>query len=66
MGDVNWFEFVFNTYERLIGFINAIYNFLYHEFEILDYTISLWQFMGGAAITGILVAAIIKKVVPFL
>lgn len=66
MGDINWIAWVFESYQRIAGFANALFNLLFYEFTIIGYDISLWAFVGGVGITGIIVASIVKKVAPLL
>ena len=66
MGEVNWIVWALEGYQRIASFVNALYNFMFYEFSILDYSLSLWAFVGGVGFTGIIVASIIKKVAPFL
>ena len=76
MSDFNVFKFVFDLYDKLGQLANAMYNFLFYEISIpgvnipftdigfggLDF--SLWSLLGGALLTGVLIAVVIKALTP--
>lgn len=66
MADVNWLTLIWEVFWRVIELANALYNFLFWEFNLLGLEISLWAILGGAAITTILVARLVKLITPLL
>ena len=59
--DINFsnmlYELTFGLFEKLIGFTNVLYKFLFYEvFE----GISLWQIIGGVGLLAILIVQVVK------
>ena len=51
------YEMTFGLFQKLIGFTNVLYKFLFYEvFE----GISLWQIIGGVGLLAILIVQVVK------
>lgn len=64
MTDVNYFELIWLTFEKMVTLFQILYEFLFSQIEILGYEFSLWSVLGGGLISVLLVAFLIKQLVP--
>lgn len=59
--DINFsnmlYELSFGLFEKLIGFTNVLYKFLFYE---VWEGVSLWQIIGGVGLLAILVVQVVK------
>ena len=65
------YELTFGFFIKLMGFASSLFDFLFYEItfplgEGGDLVISMWQVLGGVGLIVLLVAFIIKKVVPLI
>lgn len=51
------YEFTFGLFEKLIGFTNVLYKFLFYE---VWEGISLWEIIGGVGLLAILIVQVVK------
>lgn len=51
------YEFTFGLFEKLIGFTNVLYKFLFYE---VWEGVSLWQIIGGVGLLAILIVQVVK------
>lgn len=64
MDNFSIIDFIFDLFDMLINFTNAMYNFLFFEINIGDiFKLSVWQLIGGVGMVSLLVAWLIKKIV---
>ena len=56
----NIMQFIFDLFDKFVGLIDGFKTFLFSEINILGMTISVWQFIGGGAVVGILIAIVVK------
>ena len=59
----NPMQFIFDLFDQFNGFIEACKEFLFTEINVLGFTFSVWQFLGGASVVAILIAIIVKAVI---
>ncbi len=64
MEDTNWLLFLWDVFWKLVDFAGAIYNLLFYEFNAGAISFTLWQLLGGTALTVIIVARMVKLLVP--
>ena len=64
MTDFNPIIFIWELAQKIIELGKTAYNFLFTEITILDITISVWQLIGGVGLIVVLIAIIIKAIVP--
>ena len=50
--------------KKIIELSDTIINFMFQEIQIGDWTLSLWQVLGGGLFAVLFVAWLIKKIVP--
>lgn len=62
MDSVNWIEFIDSVISRIINFTEVLYEFMFHEINILGITFSVWQLLGGGFLIILLSWWFIKKV----
>lgn len=58
------YEFTIGLFFKFMSLVDVIYNFLFQEITIGDWTFSLWTLLSGSLITVLLIAWFIKKLVP--
>lgn len=67
MENFNWFQFAFDLFERLTAFTEAAFNFLNWTFAIPGLgEFTMLQIIGGAGFAIIVVAILVKVLVPIL
>lgn len=59
----NPMQFIFDLFDQFNGLIEACKQFLFSEIEVLGFTFSIWQFLGGASVVAVLIAVIVKSVI---
>lgn len=62
-GDI-LYDMTIGLFLKLIDFSTTLFDFLFYEIDVLNVTFSVWQLLGGTALIVMLVAWLIKKVVP--
>lgn len=58
------YELTIGVFEKLADLANVLYNFLFTRIGIGDWSFSLWQVLGGVLIVTLLIAWLIKKLIP--
>lgn len=58
------YEFTIGLFFKFMSLVDIIYNFLFQEITIGDWTFSLWALLSGTLITVLLIAWFVKKLVP--
>lgn len=58
------YELTIGLFIKLCELTEILIDFLFTQINILGLTISIWQLLGGVGITTLLIAWLIKKVVP--
>ena len=59
----NPMEFIFQLFERFQSFTEVCKEFLFTEINVLDTTLSVWEFLGGGLLITVLVIIIVKLVI---
>lgn len=54
------FNFVFMLWEKLSSLCTTLYEFLFYDFTVFRYTVSVWQLLGGAGLIALIVIAIVR------
>lgn len=62
--DLNLYDYTFGLFFNFMNMAKYIAEFLNTKIKILNFNISMWELLGSGALVAILVAVIIKKVVP--
>ena len=60
------YELTIGLFVKLCELTEILIDFLFTEIKILNLTISIWQLLSGVGITTLLIAWLIKKVVPMI
>lgn len=60
----NPFRFAFQVFDSIVGLASALLDILTFQFDIGDWTFSLWQLLGGIGLTAIIIAKLIKALIP--
>lgn len=58
------YELTFGLFIKLCELTEILIDFLFTQINILGLKISIWQLLGGVGITTLLLAWLVKKVVP--
>lgn len=58
------YELTIGLFIKLSELTEIMITFLFTQIPVLGLTISMWQLLGGVGITTLLIAWLIKKVVP--
>lgn len=58
------YDMTIGLFLKLIDFSTTLFDFLFYEINVLDVNFSVWQLLGGTALIVMLVAWLVKKVVP--
>lgn len=62
--EFNLYDYTFGLFFSFVNMTRYIIEFLNTKIKILNLNISMWELIGSGALVAILVAVIIKKVVP--
>lgn len=54
------FNFVFMLWDKLSSLCTTLYEFLFYDFKVFQYTVSVWQLLGGAGLIALIVIAIVR------
>lgn len=58
------YQLTIEAFHQICKLLDVLYNFLFQEIKILDYTFSMWQLLAGVLFTTFLVMWLVKKLVP--
>lgn len=58
------YQLTVEAFHQICKLLDVLYNFLFQEIKILDYTFSMWQLLAGFLFTTFLVMWLVKKLVP--
>jgi len=63
----NWFLFILHFIETVVGLATAVFNFLTYEINLTGLpAFTVWQFLGGGFFVVIIIAFLVKVLVPLL
>lgn len=64
--EINIMKLLYDIPMQLLELSQAFYDFLFEPITVIGITFSGWQLLGGGFLTVILVAVILKYIVPLL
>lgn len=63
---MNIMQILYELGFKLLQLSQGFYNFLFHPINVLGITFTGWQLLGGTGLIVILVAVIVKYIVPII
>ena len=64
MNDFNPIMFIWEFFQKMIDMGKVLYDFIFMEMEVLGFTVSVWQILGGVGLTGVLIFVVVKALNP--
>lgn len=61
-----FYEFTFGLFLKFADMAQILLNFLFSNIELLDIKFQVWQLIGGGVFITLLVAWLVKKIIPVL
>ena len=61
-----FYEFSFGLFLKLAEMAQILLDFLFSNIELLDIKFQVWQLIGGGVFVTLLVAWLVKKIIPVL
>ena len=62
----NVFTFMFELIDKMADLYGIMYDFLFNNITLGQWEVSVWGLIGGVGLISLLIAKMVKAVVPFL